>query len=58
MPLSPCITAGFLVMRDKERVVVTASVDTQLESTNDRLAIPAGWVKRISYLGEVKRGVG
>jgi len=48
-PLAPCMSVGFLIHKDKDRLVVVATVGTY--AMGDRIAIPKPWVTKIEYLG-------
>ena len=45
-------TVGYLLHRDKERMVLTQSVDSELKSNCDRIVIPMGCIKKLRYLKE------
>ena len=48
-----CYSMGWMVLKDGERVVIMSDYSNE-ENNNDggrHIAIPAGWVKSITYLG-------
>ena len=51
-PCQPCTSVGYLVVEDKERVVLggTWGMNGDEMETNNRMTIPKGWITRRSVL--------
>ena len=51
--LAPCVTMGFLINKNKERILLAMNLDTQDPkdyAVGMLMAIPSGWVEKVTVL--------